>query len=177
MIEILLRAVGLQHRSFDQVAADLKAPASQLLALFNKAMHKLSNFCNKLLVSQVEEEDDQDTAAATASGSAARKPLKSGEVMAGGKFVKESLKAEQRAEAKKIGAGLDAQKNELLSSLMKDEFAVAAKAEDFNEALGGRDPTSGSISVNRKREGAHKDKYDSGFVHDKAKHGGGKKQK
>merc|ERR1711865_183335 len=76
----MLVAVGLQHRSFDQVAADLKAPASQLLALFNKSMHKLSNFCAKLLVQQVEEEDDQQAAA---SGSATRNPLKSGEVMAG----------------------------------------------------------------------------------------------
>merc|ERR1711939_964444 len=65
----MMVAVGCQHRTFDEVAADLKAPASQLLALFNKAMHKLSNYCRDLLMRQIEEEDDQEAAAANAGSS------------------------------------------------------------------------------------------------------------
>jgi len=163
----MMVAVGCQHRTFDQVAADLKAPASQLLALFNKAMHKLSNYCRDLLVSQIEEEEDQ----AAASSGGARRPLKSGEVLAGGKFVKDSLKTEQQAGAKKIQTGLDAQRQDLLSSLMKEEYSVAAREEDFSEALRGKTPT-GSLSVKRDRvhgedagKQAHEDRRLSGKKH------------
>lgn len=167
----MMVAVGCQHRTFDQVAADLKAPASQLLALFNKAMHKLSNYCRDLLMRQIEEEEDQDIAAASVDGT--KRPLKSGEVMSGGKFVKDSLKVEQEAGAKKVKATLDAQRQELLTSLMKDEYSVAAREEDFQEALSGRAPMSGSVSVKRKRAGAE-DENGGGST---PKHGSGKKQR
>merc|ERR1712028_110064 len=111
----MLVAVGCQHRSFGDVAKDLGAPVSQLLALFNKAMHKLSNYCRNLLEQQVEEEEDQDTAAASAGSS--RRPLKSGEVMSGGKFVKDSLKTEQNQMARGVNADQDAKRQELLASL------------------------------------------------------------
>jgi N-acetyltransferase 10 len=163
----MMVAVGCQHRTFDQVAADLGAPVSQLLALFNKAMHKLSNYCRDLLVSQIEEEEDQD--AAVSSSGASRRPLKSGEVLAGGKFVKESLKEAQDAGAKKVQASLDTQRQDLLTSLMKDEYSVAARGEDFSEALAGRSPTSGSLSVKKHKRGGADD--------DAGQHGSGKKQR
>mmetsp|Transcript_31484 Transcript_31484/g.57364 ORF Transcript_31484/g.57364 Transcript_31484/m.57364 type:complete len:130 (+) Transcript_31484:2-391(+) len=111
-------------------------------------MHKLANYCRGLLEKQVEEEDLEE--AATASGAAARRPMRSGEVIAGGEFVKESLKSDQEAAAKKINRKLDAARQELLSSL-KDEYSVAPDQEDFHEALGGRAPVGGSVSVKRKR--------------------------
>jgi len=143
----ILVALGCQHRTIDDIAADLGAPASQLLALFNKAMHKLSNHCRALLERQVEEEDAADAAAA----GGIHRPLKSGEVMPGGKFVKESLKTEQEAGAKKVKKALDAEKQDLLTSLMKDEYSVTAREEDFEEALGGKHPKQGAVSVKRKR--------------------------
>merc|ERR1712072_1680662 len=114
-------------------------------------MHKLSNYCRDLLMRQVEEEEDQETAAAN-SGISSRRPLKSGEVMSGGKFVKDSLKVEQDAGAKRVKAKMDVQRQELLTSLMKEEYSVAAREEDFQEALGGKSPTAGSVSVRRKRQ-------------------------
>lgn len=84
-------ALGCQHKTIDQIAAEFNVKASQLLALFNKAMHKLSNACKALLEQQVEEEESLQ------AGST--RPLKSGEVMSGGKFVKESLgRAESNGE-------------------------------------------------------------------------------
>lgn len=147
----IMVALGCQHRTMDQIAADLGAQSSQLLSKFNQAMHKLANYCRGLLEKQVEEEDLEEVAAAGGStGSSARRPMKSGEVIAGGQFVKESLKADQEAAAKKVNRKLDAARQELLSSL-KDEYSVAPGEGDFHEALGGRAPVGGSISVKRKK--------------------------
>jgi len=49
----IMVAVGCQHRTFDQLAKEFEAPASQLLALFNKAMHKLANHFKSLLERQI----------------------------------------------------------------------------------------------------------------------------
>merc|ERR1719382_1229508 len=136
----IMVAVGCQHRTFDQLAKEFNVPASQLLALFNKAMHKLSNYFRSLLEKQVEEEEDVEAGSARSS----RRPLKSGEVMAGGSYVKQSLKAEQNAAADKVNKKLAAARNELLDSL-KDEFAVAPGEDDIREALGGGAP-SGTLS-------------------------------
>ena len=37
----LLASIGLQHRTIDQLEAELRLPQSQLLALFNKLMKKI----------------------------------------------------------------------------------------------------------------------------------------
>jgi N-acetyltransferase 10 len=141
----ILVAVGCQHRTFDQVAAEFNAPTSQLLALFNKAMHKLANHCRSLLEQQVEEEEG------CVAGDQTAKPLKSGEVFAGGEFVRDSLKHDQKAAAKKVNKKLDSARQELLSSLT-DDLAVAPGEEDLRAALGGQVPTSGTLSVKRKRD-------------------------
>jgi len=140
----ILVGVGCQHRTFDQMAGDLGASASQLLALFNKAVHKLSNHCRSLLEREVEEEEDL-----AKDGGTAAKQIAPGEVMAGGEFIKESLKETQKGAAKKVHAKLDAQRKELLESL-SDEFAVVPNAGDMHAALGGKSP-SGTVSVQRKR--------------------------
>jgi len=146
----ILVALGCQHRTIDELAAELGVPASQLLALFNKAMHKLANHCRGLLEREVEEEEDTTMPGGVSAGGT-RRPLKSGEVMSGGHFIRESLKADQEAGARKVSRKLAAARQELLSSL-NDEYTVAADEGDFQEALGGHDPSSsGSVSVRRKR--------------------------
>jgi len=141
----ILVAVGCQHRSFDEVAADFNAPASQLLALFNKAMHKLANHCKTLLERQVEDEEEEQ-------GLSNRK-VKSGEVLAGGKFVKDSLLTEQNAAGQKVNKKLTEQRKELLASLKQDKFAVAPSGEEFAAALGGATPHPGSVSVKKRSLG------------------------
>jgi len=142
----ILVGVGCQHRTFDQMAGELGTSASQLLALFNKAVHKLSNHCRSLLEHEVEEEEDL----AKDSG-AAVKQITSGQVMTGGEFIKESLKETQQGAAKKVNAKLEAQRKELLESL-SDEFAVVPNAGDMHAALGGNAP-SGTVSVKRPQDG------------------------
>eukprot|EP00929_Paragymnodinium_shiwhaense_P120168 TRINITY_DN92075_c0_g1_i1.p1 TRINITY_DN92075_c0_g1~~TRINITY_DN92075_c0_g1_i1.p1 ORF type:complete len:1029 (+),score=279.74 TRINITY_DN92075_c0_g1_i1:154-3240(+) len=139
----ILVAVGCQHKTFDQLASEFNAPASQLLALFNKSMHKLSNHCRTLLEQEAEEEEG------TALGGKTVAPMRSGEVMAGGSIVKESLLDDQQSAAKKVNKKLEAARQELLSSLTED-MAVAPDASELAAALGGSTP-SGTLSIKRKR--------------------------
>ena len=45
--------VGLQHKTIDEVAAELDVPINQLLALFNKLIRKLSAHLRSLKEAQV----------------------------------------------------------------------------------------------------------------------------
>lgn len=137
----ILVAVGGQHKTFDQLASEFSVPTSQLLALFNKAMHKLANHCRTLLERQVEEEEELTSS---------RGRLKSGEVMPGGSFIRESLQAEQQAMGHKVKQKLGAARQELLDTLVREEFAVAPNADELNDALGGAVPRPGIVSVKRK---------------------------
>mmetsp|Transcript_45154 Transcript_45154/g.98178 ORF Transcript_45154/g.98178 Transcript_45154/m.98178 type:complete len:1025 (-) Transcript_45154:61-3135(-) len=140
----ILVAVGCQHRSFNEVATEFGANSSQLLALFNKAMHKIANHFRALLEREVEEEE--------ATAGVAPRPLKSGDIVAGGKFVKDALQADQKAAAKKVNKKLEAARQEILGTL-SNQFEVAPGEDDLREALGGQAPTSGTVSVRRKRQG------------------------
>ncbi|CAK9065097.1 unnamed protein product [Durusdinium trenchii] len=140
----IMLAVGCQHRTFDEVAQEFNAPASQLLALFNKAMHKLSNHCKALLERQVEEEGEAEGLGGRA--------MKSGEVVEGGAFVKDSLKSDQKAAGQKVNKKLEEKRKELISTLTDERFAIAPSTEDFAEALQGTAPTGGVVSVKKKRQ-------------------------
>ena len=48
---VILLGLGLQHKSVEQLQAELTVPMSQMLALFNKAMRKLSTQLNTIHVS------------------------------------------------------------------------------------------------------------------------------
>lgn len=139
----ILLAVGCQHRTFDEVSQEFNAPASQLLALFNKAMHKLSNHCKTLLEQQVEEEGEAEGLSTRA--------MKSGQVVQGGAFVKDSLKSEQQVARQKVNKKLEEKRKELLSTLTEEKFAIAPSTEDVSEALQGSAP-SGTVSVKKKRQ-------------------------
>lgn len=71
-------------------------------------------------------------------------------MLPGGAFVKETLKQEQRADAKKVHTKLDQARKELLESL-GDEYSMGASEGDLRSALGGRVPSAGgTVSVKRK---------------------------
>jgi len=63
--------------------------------------------------------------------------------------VRESLKDEQQEVARKVNKKFAAQHQELLSSLT-DDLAVAPGEDEISAALGGKAPTSGTLSL-RKR--------------------------
>merc|ERR1712118_189515 len=74
--------------------------------------------------------------------------LGSGEVM-GSAFQKKSLKDEQAEAGKNIGKKLRAARSVLNDSL-EDKFKVAPTEEELKEALGGKAPKGGTLSVKRK---------------------------
>merc|ERR1740121_3625409 len=102
-------------------------------------MHKLAKRFRALLELQAEEEMDDEV----------KKPLASGELLAGGKFVKDSLLADQQKAAKVVDEKLDQARKQLLESL-GDEYAVAPSEAEMRQVLGDHAP-KGSISVPRKR--------------------------
>lgn len=136
----ILVAVGCQHRTVDTLAKEFSVPPAQLLALFNKAIHKVANHLRTLLERQVEDEDPE-----------VKRRVELGSVMAGGKVIQESLQTDQQAAGQKVSKKLQAARDELFSSL-GEEFAVAANEDDLREALGGSAP-KGAISVKRRSLG------------------------
>uniref|UniRef100_A0A915PL95 RNA cytidine acetyltransferase n=1 Tax=Setaria digitata TaxID=48799 RepID=A0A915PL95_9BILA len=57
----ILLGIGLQHKTVDVLITELDLPANQLLALFNKAIRKLSEYLDQLCMDAVRQEiDDQE---------------------------------------------------------------------------------------------------------------------
>lgn len=58
MQSAILLGIGLQHKTVDVLVTELDLPANQLLALFNKAIRKLSEYLDQLCINSVREEID-----------------------------------------------------------------------------------------------------------------------
>lgn len=54
----ILLGTGLQHKTVDILVKELDLPANQLLALFNKAIRKLSEYLDQLCMDAVRHEID-----------------------------------------------------------------------------------------------------------------------
>lgn len=48
--------MGLQHKTADELAAELELPATQLLGLFNRTVRKVSQYLTSVVEKQVEAE-------------------------------------------------------------------------------------------------------------------------
>ncbi|VDN06005.1 unnamed protein product [Thelazia callipaeda] len=58
----ILLGIGLQCKTVDVLATELDIPANQLLALFNKAIRKLSEYLDRLCMDEIRREiDDEET--------------------------------------------------------------------------------------------------------------------
>lgn len=58
MQSAILLGTGLQHKTVDVLVTELDLPANQLLALFNKAIRKLSEYLDQLCMDAVQQEID-----------------------------------------------------------------------------------------------------------------------
>ncbi|VDO35563.1 unnamed protein product [Onchocerca flexuosa] len=54
----ILLGIGLQHKTVDVLVTELDLPANQLLALFNKAIRKLSEYLDQICMDAVRQEID-----------------------------------------------------------------------------------------------------------------------
>lgn len=165
----ILLGLGLQHKSLDDLAAELGLPASQLLALFNKAVRRIVGTLRKV-VEDSEAKTLPHTAADAAAASSAMRPLKGGgldaELDAG---AAASLHHLQQEQAKKQAEWLDTD-GELA------QYAIQGTDADWEAALsGGSTPKHVAL---KRAAGASGDKAAGGKKRrDGSGDGGGKKRK
>eukprot|EP01134_Creolimax_fragrantissima_P008107 CFRG8107T1 len=128
----LLVSIGLQHRSIDDLAVELGLPATQLMALFNRAMRKLVDY-----FSSVEENDASE-----------RLPSQNGAALL---LPRETTVDEELDEAAlEVQADLKQKQDELIASLSLEAYTVDSNADAFDDALkSGKIPTSISVKSSK----------------------------
>jgi N-acetyltransferase 10 len=125
----ILLGLGLQHKTLEELAAELGLPASQLLALFNKAVRRMVSTL-RAVEEAAEGASLPDAALADAAGSALR-PMKtklSDEMDAG---AAASLRALQAEQAQRQAAWLKDEGKEL------SRYAIKGSEAEWAAALGG----------------------------------------
>eukprot|EP00922_Rhytidocystis_sp_ex-Travisia-forbesii_P066854 GHVS01099302.1.p1 GENE.GHVS01099302.1~~GHVS01099302.1.p1 ORF type:complete len:1062 (-),score=157.68 GHVS01099302.1:171-3356(-) len=100
----VLLAVGCQRRSPSAVAAEFKIPMNQAMALFNKAIHKLTSYIQKLL--------EKDVIESTGGENMNVKPVESGQtVVPGARMPIKTFAAEQEDGAAVVRKALREESN------------------------------------------------------------------
>jgi len=125
----LLCGIGLQSKSVDSLNAELGLPTNQVLAMFNKAIRKMSNELNRI----VEEEESATLLGGKARLEAEQKAEKMKNVS------HQTLEEDAEEGAKSAMKKLKEQENSLPSSIMKDaeimKYAVKGNDEQWSKAL------------------------------------------
>lgn len=154
----ILCGAGCQRKTVDELAAEFDLPVSQLLAMFNKAVHKLSNAMQKMLVEQKE----------AALGVKSVKKVVTGQSVGTAGVAKSSLSQAQEEAAKKVRDELAEQRRKLID----EQKASLSKMYSIGDSLTDNviqsaDPT-GIIHVRKeKKRSAH---VLEGKSHKKFKH-------
>ncbi|KAG6541499.1 hypothetical protein Mapa_017096 [Marchantia paleacea] len=132
----ILVGVGLQHQSLDTLEAELKLPANQILALFNKSIRRLHSELHKAAAKKIE---------------AALPRIK--EVTMNSHA--ESLDDDLADAARQAQANMTEKMESLLQPENLQQFAISGREADFDDALkkgGGKLPKSGFLSVKGTKE-------------------------
>ncbi|KNC72803.1 hypothetical protein SARC_14639 [Sphaeroforma arctica JP610] len=129
----LLVAVGLQHRSIDELSIELGLPATQLLALFNRAMRKIVEFFRTV--------EEQHTGSLLPSQNSA--PIMTARAT--------TVDQELDEAAKEVNEDLKRKQDELISSLSLEEYTVDANVMAFDDALkSGKAPSTISVKSGKR---------------------------
>ena len=137
----LLVGIGLQRKNVDALQRELGAPASQLLALFNRSVRKV----NKALRT-VQETAAESFLAKTSQISATRAVAGAADKM---KPLQQSLREDLEEGSAKVAAEMQEKQKALLEGVDLSRFAVGGDDADWEEALKGAGALGGSgiISV------------------------------
>ena len=162
----LLLGLGLQHKTLEALELELGLPASQMLALFNKAMRKMVNALSS--VHEAAEEATLPARDAAGSASAHLTPLPGGrldaELDAGAASSLKKLQAEQASKQK---AWLDDEDG-------LAQYAVRGSAGEWDAALGAGGAIPKHVSVKGDASArASKHKHSDGGKPKKSKGDGG----
>lgn len=156
----ILCAVGLQHRSVDDLESELKLPASQVLAMFIKIIRKFALLFRQTRLAQLAEGEDEATESLKrslfeANGGATETGDSENDFLAP---HPQSLEADLDDGSKAALSALKAQQRNLIDSLPLDQFAIkTVGTEDaWNEELQTKKDKLGNVivSVPRKEQTA-----------------------
>jgi len=131
----ILVGQGLQHKTVDDLTAELELPASQLLALFNRSIRKLSGVLRRIMEGGIEEK------------------LSSVEKGLGDKVESlPSLSTELTEAAVELEAKQKAEAKELFVNKNLSEFVIKGSETEWSEALqGGKNVNHISLKTGEKR--------------------------
>jgi len=138
----LLLGQGLQHKTLDEMEAEMRVEARQLLALFNKAVRKLVRSLRGVMEKQAEEEMAPALAAARQRGAAA----------GGMAPVAQSLGEDLADADARARTELSAQQRSLLQGMDLEEYAVRGSDKDWARALSGSEAGAASVVSVRNKD-------------------------
>ena len=173
----LLCGIGLQNRAVDSLTSELSLPSNQVLAMFNKAVRKMSLALNSIL--------EEEEKANLVGGKDRQKAEKAAERM---RDVAEQTLDEDTAEAAKAAMSKMNTKSSLPPEISRDDdimqYVVKGSDEQWHKALDGKDISeSGTIKIHslqkvgEKRKLDHEDiEREAGYQTPKETRSKGKKQ-
>lgn len=137
----LLCGIGLQNRTVDTLKAELGLPSNQVLAMFNKAVRKLSVALNGI----VEEDEKARLLSGTGRMEAERQAQKMRDVS------RQTLEEDAEEGAKTAMAQLNSQTSSLPPEIMHDEeimqYSVKGTDEEWSSALKNKHDVGSSANV------------------------------
>ena len=156
----ILLGMGLQHKPLDDVATELSLPASQLLALFNKAVRKLVSTLRGVVEAK-EAESLPHTAADAEAAAGALRPLE-GESRGG---LDAELERGAAASLRKLEADTAAKQQAWLDEVGDGggelaRYTIQGTDDEWTAALGGAAPPK-HVSLKGARSPADEKKLDA----------------
>eukprot|EP01069_Polyplicarium_translucidae_P004886 Polyplicarium_translucidae@DN2678_c0_g1_i4.p1 len=133
-----LLALGLQRKSVDEIAAEFNVPANQIMAMFNKAVHRIDRTLSKIVEKRSEEELEREGAKGSVS------------VPTDAEMPETTFEAELEGGAKEVRQRAREEKQKLLANLNLQDFSRYS-LENLDVANLTQQP-SGRVSVKRNRD-------------------------
>ena len=122
----ILLAVGLQHKSVTDVERELGISATQILALFNKAIRKISKYMRGLQEKEIKTAIEGDMSGKKKETVNAAKNLKS---------LKKPLSHELTEAGNQVNQKMKEKQKKLLESLNLEQFQIAGTDGDWEKVL------------------------------------------
>ena len=155
----LLLGLGLQHNTVDDLVNELRLPANQVLALFNKAIRKIHKHLSNVVDKDTEQSifksrANRNAAARQAAGMTATGQTLADDMEEGAQDTFQRLNAS--AAKATAGAGVEAVANELADDAGLMQYAVQGADDDWGNALqpkkGGKGKVPGTIAIKTSRK-------------------------
>lgn len=155
----ILLGMGLQHKSVDQISTELGVPVSQLLALFIRAMRKVSAFYKKVNTDAAERtiepliKKSSDGVVASTTGSTLKRQLDDDEAW---DPTAQTLADDLDDGAVEANAALRERQRALISSLDLTQYAIAGGDDEWSSALTAKQMAKQSAVVSIKNPASTK---------------------